>query len=225
MVNVVDDTLQGRYAALQAERQRTWSAAQLAGNARQRQILVDRFDPTAIVQSGDALPDFSFAEVDGGSLSLTGLVAQAPVLLIFFRFAGCPACNIALSYYAEHLYPALSKLGVAIVALSPQRTDRLVEIKKRHQLPFWVASDHDNGLGRHIGITFEPDDRPTPLPAGWIGEVTGTNSWELPQPTILLVGAGREVRWVHVSPDWLDRPEAGDIVREVEAATGVRRAA
>lgn len=225
MVNVVDDRLDGRYAALQAERERTWNAAQLAGNARQRQILTDRFDPAAIVQPGDILPDFSFEEVDGASLSLDGLVAQAPVLLIFFRFAGCPACNIALSYYAERLYPALRKLGVSIVALSPQRADRLAEIKRRHQLPFAVASDHDNDLGRHIGIIFEPDDRPTPPPAGWIGEITGTGNWALPQPTLLLIGTGREVEWVHVSPDWLDRPEAADIVRAVEAAIGVRRAA
>lgn len=225
MVNVVDDRLDRRYAALQAERERTWSAAQLAGNARQRQILTDRFDPAAIVQPGDILPDVSLEELDGASLSLDGLVARAPVLLIFFRFAGCPACNIALSYYAERLYPVLRKLGVSIVALSPQRVDRLVEIKSRHQLPFSVASDHDNGLGRHIGIIFEPDDRPAPPPAGWIGEVTGTGNWTLPQPTLLLVGAGREVRWVHVSPDWLDRPEAADIARAVEAAIGVRRAA
>ncbi|NWK94631.1 alkyl hydroperoxide reductase [Sphingobium lactosutens] len=215
MATLLTDTLKARYAALQAERERSWSAAQLAGNARQRAVLTERFDPAAVAQPGSILPPLSFAEVDGETLSLDSLTADGPALFLFFRFAGCPACNIALPYYAEHLYPVLKQRGIPLVALSPQHSDRLRDIKVRHDLPFAVATDANNDLARTLGISFVPDDRPTPPPAGWIGEVIGTNSWELPQPAVLLVGPGRRVEWLQVSPDWLDRPEPEEILDQI----------
>lgn len=215
MATILTEPLKTRYAALQAERERSWPAAQLEANARQRRLLTERFDPAAIAQPGDILPDFAFPEVDGGELTLDGLTEGGSALFIFFRFAGCPACNIALPYYAEALWPELRQRNIPLVALSPQRPDRLREIKTRHGLPFFVATDSDNQLARHIGIAFEPDDRPTPPPAGWIGEVTGTGAWELPQPAILHVRADRSIQALTVSPDWLDRPEAQDILRTI----------
>lgn len=218
MATLFTDTLKDRYAALQAERERSWSPAQLAANALQRQRLVDRFDPAAIAQPGDQLPPLTLDDAEGGPVDLDKLTANGPALFIFFRFAGCPACNIALPYYADWLYPALKDRGIPLVALSPQQPGKLREIKARHGLPFVIATDADNRLASLLGISFVPDDRPSPPPAGWIGEVTGTGSWELPQPAILLLGPGRVVQFLQVSPDWLDRPEAADIIERIDGA-------
>ncbi|WP_336973602.1 peroxiredoxin-like family protein [Sphingobium aromaticiconvertens] len=216
MATIVADTLKARYAALQAERERSWPPAQLAGNARQRQVLVDRFDAAAVAQRGDIVPPLVLLDVEEGPLTLDALTSEGAALLIFFRFAGCPACNIALPHYAETLYPALRDRGIKLVAVSPQQPDRLKDIKVRHGLPFPVASDPDNGLARLLGISFVPDDRPEQPPVGWIGEVTGTGPWELPQPAVLLLGPGRVVQWLQVSPDWLARPEAEEIVAAID---------
>lgn len=217
MATILKDTLKARFEALQAERARSWPPAQLESNARQRRLLRERFDPADVAQVGDVLPPQDFAQANGDPLSLDTLTANGPALLLFFRFAGCPACNIALPHYADTLYPALRERGIPLVALSPQQADGLDEIRKRHDLPFPVATDEDNSLARELGIAFRPDDRPSPPPAGWIGEVTGTGSWALPQPAVLLVGPGRVVRWLAVSPDWLDRPEADEILRQIDA--------
>lgn len=218
MATLLTETLKDRFTALQAERERSWHPAQLAANAGQRRQLVERFDSAAIAQPGDILPPLSFAEVGGDTLDLDRLTANGPALFTFFRFAGCPACNIALPYYADTLHPALQDRQIPLVALSPQQPDRLRDIKTRHGLPFAVASDRDNGLARLLGISFQPDNRPSPPPAGWIGEVTGTNSWELPQPAALLVGPGRTLHWLHVSPDWLERPEAAEILDWIDGS-------
>lgn len=228
MATAINDTLKARYAALQAEREKSWSPAQLAANARQRRVLVERFDPAAVAQPGTVLPTLSFAEVDGDRLALDDLTAKGDALFVFFRFAGCPACNIALPYYAERLAPALKQRGIAFVALSPQLPHLLREIKARHDLPFFVATDADNELAQLLHIDFQPDDRPAPPPSGWIGETTGTESWILPQPAFALVGAGRVLRWLQVSPDWLDRPEAEAVLREIDlinASTSQRQTA
>lgn len=217
MATILNETLKQRYAALQAERERTWPAAQLEANARQRRTLVERFDPEAVAQFGDILPAHDLVDVDGRTLNLDALTESGPVVLIFFRFAGCPACNIALPHYGEALYPALREQGIDIVAVSPQQPDRLRAIRDRHALPFAVATDPDNALARSLGIAFEPDDRPAPPPPGWIGEVTGTGNWDLPQPAVLLLLPGRRVGWLQVSPDWLDRPEADEVLVAVSA--------
>lgn len=216
MGTITTDTLKARYAALQEERARSWTQAQLESNASVRRLLRSRFDPASVAQVGDVLPPLSFVEVDGEMLTLDNLTADGPALLILFRYAGCPACNIALPHYAETLFPALKDRAIPLVALSPQPGALLREIKLRHDLPFAVATDEGNQISRLLNISFQPDDRPSPPPAGWIGEVAGTNSWELPQPSLLLVGPGRVVRWLQVSPDWLDRPEADEILCAID---------
>jgi peroxiredoxin len=219
------DSLTAAFAALDVERARTWPAAQLAGNRAQRGALLDRFDPAQGVQIGDRLDDVALLGVDGREIELGDLVAEGPAALIFFRFATCPADTIALPYYDRQLRPALERFGVPLIAISPQVPDKLRVIADAHHLGFRIASDPDNRLARQLGILFVPDDRPAPPPAGWIGAVTGTDSWELPMPTVLLVDRYRVVRFVAVSPDWLDRPEAETILAAVTDTFGLRDAA
>lgn len=219
------ESLSAAFAALDAERARTWPAAQLAGNRAQRATLLARFDPARAVQAGDRLDDVALHDIDGQEIELGDLVADGPAVLIFFRFATCPADKIALPYYDRQLRPALDRLGVPIIAISPQLPARLRAIADAHALGFRIASDPDNRLARQLGILFVPDDRPAPPPAGWIGEVTGTETWELPMPTVLLVDQDRTVRFVAISPDWLDRPEAATILAAVTDTSGLRDAA
>lgn len=54
-------------------------------------------------------------------------------------------------------------------------------------------------------------------PNGWIGELTGTQSWTLPQPTVIIADGDGRVRFVEVSPDWLKRTEADAILEAVSA--------
>jgi peroxiredoxin len=212
MATIENERLATQFGALQAQRERAWTPDQLAANARQRSALRDRFDAAAVAQPGTVLPDLPFADVDGGEIQLGDLVDNGPAVVLVFRFEGCPACNIALPHYAAQLHPALEKRGIPLIAVSPQQHDRLRAIKVRHDLPFPVATDRNNRLSRLLGITFEPDDRPSPPPAGWIGEVTGTGTWELPQPAVLVIGPGLAIQHLRVSPDWLERPEADEIL-------------
>jgi peroxiredoxin len=211
------DSLYSLFGALIAERERDWPAEQLARNVAQRRQLVDRFDTASVIQPGSPLPPTLLKDVEGGTLTVPELGGR-PQLLLFFRYAECPACSIALPYYARALLPQLEHRGVRLLAISPQNPDRLRAIRTRFDLPFQVASDEGNRLARAIGILFAPDVQPDPPPPGWPGEITGTGTWELPQPTVVLVDGRGIVRAVTVSPDWLDRPEAETILATVDAA-------
>jgi len=215
------ESLHQIFRDLHAERVRTFDPAVLQINIDQRKTLVETSDRSGFVKAGDTLPDFELPEVDGGTVSLDGLVRSGPAVLIFFRFEGCPACNLALPYYQRNLWPTLKDWGVELVALSPQVPNKLVAIKQRHALGFQVASDLGNELGRKLGIlyTFDAASQKQSLASGRpIGEVTGTGTWELPMPTVVVVDSGKVVRFADVHPDWLLRTEAEPILAAVKAA-------
>ncbi len=204
---------------LHAERVATWDPAVLQVNIDQRRTLEDTADPSAWIKPGDKAPSFRLPEVDGGEVTLAGLTANGPAVLIFFRFAGCPACNIALPYYARTLWPALKALGATLTAVSPQVPDRLVEIKRRHDLEFNVASD-GNTLGGQFGVLYEFDE-PSKAAArakgAFIGDTTGTGDWRLPMPAVVVLDREGVARFVDVSPDWLVRTESAPIIEAVRA--------
>lgn len=215
-----EPTLRQLLAELHAERERTWEPAQLQLNIDQRRELVETADPALWPKVGDPIPDFELEEVDGEILTPAGLTARGPAVLIFFRFAGCPACNIALPYYQRALAPRLAALGVPLVAVSPQVPERLVEIKRRHDLSFRVATDRDNVLGRDLGVLYTANaatQAAAKAKGTFIGATIGTGAWELPQPTALVIGPDRRVQFIDVAPDWLVRTEAGPILQAVEA--------
>lgn len=214
------ESLHDIFRQLHAWREKNQDAASLQININQRRKLVDEARPAQWVKAGDVVAPFSVTEVDGQTLSLDQLLADGPLVLLFFRFEGCPACNLALPYYQRNLLPGLQALGARLVALSPQVPEKLVEIKRRHQLGFEVATDADNALGRRFGIlyTFDEASQNAARARGrTIGEVTGTGSWELPQPTVVVIGQDRVVRFADVHPDWLLRTEAEPILAAVAA--------
>lgn len=205
-------------ADFQAKRALTMPPDKLKINVDQRRTLVETADRAGFVAAGGVLEPFEIEEVAGRRLSLDALIERGPAVLIFFRFAGCPACNIALPYYNRHLAPELARLGATLVAVSPQIPEKLAEIKQRHGLDFLVATDRDNALGRRLGILYSFDEasRRSALEGGTpIGDVTGTGTWELPMPAAIVIDRSATVRFADVSPDWLVRTEPVDIIAAV----------
>lgn len=211
-------------AELHSYRVQTMAPADLQINIDRRQLLEDTADRAVFVKAGDIIEPFALPEVHGGTIELDRLLAAGPVVLLFFRYEGCPACNIALRYYQTELYPALTELGATLVALSPQVPDRLAAIKNRFGFAFPVVSDTGNGLARRLGIAFtaSPASQAHARAHGSdLGEVLGTGQWELPMPTMIVIGQDRVVRFADVHPDWLVRTEAEAVIEAVRPLVAV----
>jgi len=223
MNDTAAESLIAQFQALHAERERSWDPDKLQRNIDQRHALVAAFDPARTVRPGDEVAPFTLDLSTGGTVTLDALVADGAAVLIFFRFAGCPACNLALPYYDRQLRPALAAAGIPLIAISPHLPETgLDAIRAHHGLDLLVAADRGNALARRFGLTFEPEDQPPVAEndAGWIGALTGTGTWELPQPAVIVIDADRVVRFAEVSPDWLVRTEAPEILA---AITKLRR--
>jgi peroxiredoxin len=218
------ESLHQSFRDLHAWRVANMDPARLQVNIDQRKTLVETEDRSRYVKVGERVESFSVPEVSGGSVQLDQLLQSGPAVLVFFRFEGCPACNLALPYYQRNLLPGLRKLGASLTALSPQVPERLIEIKTRHKLEFNVASDLNNTLGARFGILYSFDEASRAQSRGGtsIGEITGTGTWELPMPTVLVIDQQRIARFVDVHPDWLLRTEAEPILAAVSAIVNAR---
>jgi peroxiredoxin len=213
-------SVQENLDALQAERDSGWDTEQLRSHEAFRLSLEEEAGSRRMVRVGDVVSPFSLPEVDGGEVVLTELLATGPVVLIFFRFEGCPACNAAWSAYRLSLAPALQELGVHLVGVSPQAPEKLVAIKRRHDFQFQIASDADASLIHEFGIGFAPaeEDREEQRAAGKdIGAILGTGSWEFPYPTALVIDQDRVVRFADIHPDWMVRTESDAILEAVRS--------
>ena len=217
------------FDALLEERARTWAPADLKANADQRQTLVTDFRGRRLVTAGDFVPNARLLLADGAETDLDQVLRAGPVILIFFRFAGCPACNIALPHYAQTLFAEAQRRGATLLALSPQIPQRVVEIARRHSLPFPVATDPDNGLARHFNITFgpTPDQRAAAAAAGRsaIRDITGGRDDHLPSPAVVIIGQDHKVVFADVTPDWMRRTETAAILAALDSVRSAALAA
>ncbi|MEX5707756.1 alkyl hydroperoxide reductase [Parafrankia soli] len=216
-------TVQGFLDELQATRDAEWAPEQLRAHADLRRSLEENADRERFVRPGDVVPPFALAEVGGGSVVLDDLLADGPVVLVFFRFEGCPACNTALRGYQLTLAPALRELGAHLVIVSPQIAERLAAIKERHGFEFLVASDPDRVLIDSFGIGFAPAEAARDESRGRgvdLGAILGTGDWVLPYPTVVVIDRDRTVRFADVHPDWMVRTESAAVLAAVRPLVG-----
>jgi len=132
---------------------------------------------TRMIAPGGRIPDLALVEADLGPIHLHRLLDTGPLVLVFFRHASSPGCDAALSAYEKRLAPVLDDLSAHLVAVSPQRADRLAEVKRRHELSYLVASDGRHALIDAFGIGFSSPETT---------ELLGTGRSTLPHPAVVV---------------------------------------
>ena len=116
--------------------------------------------PAARLKAGQKAPDFSVAPVAGKRVTLSQIKSRY-VLVVFFRYSGCPWCNLAIHRLALE-YPTLKAHGCEVVAfIESDKTDIVSNIYGRHAVkpPFPIIADHEMYYYRQYGVS-------TSLPAG-----------------------------------------------------------
>ena len=96
--------------------------------------------PQNVVAPGSIMPDGDLLDVHGAPTSLTRLRAGRPAVVVFYRGAWCPYCNIALRTYQAELVPALAERGFELIAISPQKPDGSLTSAQSNELTYSVAS-------------------------------------------------------------------------------------
>src|SRR5271154_1236923 len=87
---------------------------------REQATLAAGGPPSGIVAPGTEVPNVELIDVQGSLTDLYTVFGERPAVVVFYRGAWCPYCNIALATYQTELLPALAERGVTLIAVSPQ---------------------------------------------------------------------------------------------------------
>jgi peroxiredoxin len=179
--------------------------------------------PADVASPGLSLPDIELLDVHGAATSLAGTQAGQPVVLVFYRGAWCPYCNVGLRAYQADLLPTLRERGITLVAVSPQKPDGSLSAQESNELRYPVLSDPGNKLARALGIVTEHGDEAKAAQLGLgldVAEVNADGTHELPMPTVAIVDGGGVLRWIDVRPDYATRTEVPEIIAGLSTLQG-----
>ena len=191
--------------------------------AAEQDRLADTHDPSQHVEVGDTVAAFTLPDAQGGTVSLADLLTDGPAVLVFYRGAWCPYCNVALKAYQDEVLPTLAGLGVPLVAISPQGPDGSLTVTETNGLGFPVLTDAGSAYARELGIVFAltPDVQDAQVAFGNdFGQINAGGEWELPMPTVLVVDRDRRVVFADVRPDYTTRTEPAQVLDAVRTVTG-----
>jgi len=182
--------------------------------------LAETTDTSGFAKVGERVAEFELPAAAGGMASLTDLLSEGPAVIVFYRGAWCPYCNIALATYNRELVPELTRRGIAFAAISPQLPDGSLTMKEKHDLAFPVLSDVGNVIASKLGIVFASAPEVVETRLKLDVDLTAVNGQEvetLPMPTVLLVDTDRTIRFIDVQPNYTERTEAADILAAADA--------
>jgi peroxiredoxin len=190
--------------------------------ATEQAELESRGVPGGVITAGTKLPDAELLDPRGDPIKLSDALGARPAVIVFYRGAWCPYCNIALRTYQSELLGELDHLGVALLAISPQKPDESLSMQEKHDLRYMVLSDPANVLASAVGIVTAPSSevRAAQLQLGLdlaAGNADGTTA--IPIATTLIVDAGQVVQWVDVHPNYATRSEPAEILAALDTLT------
>ena len=191
----------------------------MATFTREQADLAARGGPAGAIGVGARLLDAGLLDPHGATTSLYAALGDRLSVLVFYRGAWCPYCNIALNTYQAELVPELDRRDVGLVALSPQIPDGSLSTQEKNELTFIVLSDSGNQVATAVGIVTAPapEARAAQLQLGLdLTAVNADGTPGLPMPTTVIVDADRVVRWIDVHPDYTTRSEPGQILAALD---------
>jgi peroxiredoxin len=181
--------------------------------------LIESQPAAAALRTGSQAPDFSLPALGGGIVTLSRMVLNGPVVLVFYRGSWCPYCDLQLRAYGRML-PELIRHNARLVAISPQQPTVEVPNAGEHRgLGFPILFDSRSAVARRYGLVYAVDELMRSVLSGFgldLGAVNGSEHWELPVPATFVVTAGLQIRWSHVEADYRLRAEPDDILKALQ---------
>ncbi|MDW7739793.1 MAG: peroxiredoxin-like family protein [Bacillota bacterium] len=169
------------------------------------------------LKTGDQLPEFKLKNAIGDTINIYELLSKGPLIIIFYRGAWCPYCNLELRAYQE-LLPRIREVGADLVAISPETPDLSLSLSEKLSIDFEVLSDINNKVARQLGLVFKLDDKLISLYKNMgidLAESQGNADGELPVPATYVVGSDGEILLAYVNSDYTKRLEPEDALAAI----------
>jgi len=169
------------------------------------------------VKVGDEIPAFTLPDAVGNLVTSGELLTRGPLVVVFYRGAWCPYCNLELKALQDNL-PEIQSLGAQLVAISPMTPDNSLSLADKHGLEFPVLSDRGLKVAGEFGLvySFPLELRGFFQKAGIdLTSYNGDGSWKLPMPATYVTDHDGIVV-SRVSADWRERLDPLEIIAALQ---------
>ncbi len=164
---------------------------------------------------GSIAPEFKLTNAHGKQVSLANYLKKGPVILVFYRGAWCPYCNIHLHALLES-QPTFKKYGASLIAVTPQTPDKSLGQVKKDNYPFEIVSDLNYEVAKTYNLYFEVTPELHTFYKTKFGldieAFNGKGRLGLPVPATFVLNPAGKIVALHAELDYKTRMEPSDIV-------------
>ncbi|MDX1478370.1 MAG: peroxiredoxin-like family protein [Saprospiraceae bacterium] len=182
-------------------------------------------DLPAGLEVGAMAPAFEGVTDDGETVSLSAMLENGAVALIFYRGFWCGKCSRYLSVYQDSLQ-YLKDMGFQLVAVTPENTDGVIKTRDKNNLNFTILSDKGGEIMRAYDVDFKVTDDYVKKIHGYyqvdIADNNDADVAELPVPATYLIvpdgnDGGGKIIWRHFDLDYGKRASVKAMVDAVKS--------
>jgi len=115
--------------------------------------------------------------------------------------------------------PEIQKMGVNLVAICPQRSEFLKQMRKKNGLTFDILCDSENRYSEKLGLRFILPDYLQEIYQSFqidLPRVNGEPSWSLAMPARYVVNQEGMITTADFDPDYTKRPEPTKTVQDLK---------
>jgi peroxiredoxin len=173
------------------------------------------------LKQGQLAPDVALPDVGGRRVRLRDMWRTGPLVVVFYRGAWCPYCNLQLRAWHGHL-DALREHHASLVAISPQMPDLATSGAPKNPLGFTVLSDSTLEAAEAFRIAFTLPSELIDL-YGRLGNdlpvLNGNGRWALPMTATYLIDTRGQIVYAHVDADYRERAEPAAVLSRLASIT------
>lgn len=192
---------------------KTWLMLIVACAAVQAGML--RGEEVKPLSKGDALPELVLRTAAGKDYDLGKAVARKPAVLIFYRGGWCPYCTKHLMALQE-AEPKIKAAGYQILAISPDRPEKLQATQDEQELGYTLLSDSDMKAAKAFGLAFVVDEKTRETYKGYgidLVEASGRDHYMLPVPAVYVVNQAGKITYAFAEEDYKVRLEPEKLLK------------
>lgn len=196
----------------------TFTASELQVMQQAAQALA-RTLPDPGIKPGEKAPDFTLGNAYGKPVRLSEQLRRGPVVLVFYRGAWCPFCNLYLRTLYEQL-TAIEARGAQLLLVTPQLPDRSRKQLEEGGYRFEVLSDLDSSVMKAYRLYYELDPELVQVYRDHglvLEDFNGTGRNVLPVPGTFIIDRNGTVRAMRADTDYRERMAPADILRALDA--------
>lgn len=169
---------------------------------------------------GDSAPDGILSTIRGKNVSLETLVEHKPSVIIFYRGGWCPFCNMQMDQLVK-IQPELKKLGYQVLAISPDKPEKLKKSLGKHHINYTLLSDRTMEITRKFGLAYQVSQEIQGKMQNKgisLDSSTGNSLHMLPVPAAYVIDGKRLIRFVYFNADIKVRVNPDDLLNAAKKA-------